>query len=147
MKPMTEAEYKALKEKDLADAQHLIDLVKNSTSKYVIYKEGKRPVTDLKHMIETSTELYPDRVAFYQKFNRKEAYTGITYTQMLERVNGLGTAFINAGLKDKRIGVIGPNCSQWTISYLATVCGTGVVVPLDKELNANELKQLAIIGI
>ena len=144
MKPMTDAEYKALKEKDLADAQALVDLVQNSTSKYVIYKDGKRPVTDLKHMIESSAEMYPDHVAFYQKFNRKEPYTAITYTEMLERVNGLGTAFINAGLKDKRIGVIGPNCSQWTISYLATVCGTGVVVPLDKELNANELKQLAV---
>ena len=144
MKPMTDAEYKALKEKDLADAQELVDLVKNSTSKYVIYKDGKRPVTDLKHMIESSAELFPDNIAFMQKFNRKEPYTEITYTEMLARVNGLGTAFINAGLKDKRIGVIGANCSQWAISYLATVCGTGVVVPLDKELNANELKQLAI---
>ena len=124
MKPLSEAEYKALKEKDLADAQALVDLVQNSTSKYVIYKEGKRPVTDLKHMIETSAQMYPDHVAFYQKFNRKEPYTAITYTEMLERVNGLGTAFINAGLKDKRIGVVGPNCSQWTISYLATVCRT-----------------------
>lgn len=144
MKPMTDAEYKALKEKDLADAQELVDLIQNSTSKYVIHKDGKRPVTDLKHMIESSAELFPNNVAFMQKFNRKEPYTEITYTEMLARVNGLGTAFINAGLKDKRIGVVGANCSQWAISYLATVCGTGVVVPLDKELNANELKQLAI---
>lgn len=143
MKPLSEAEYKALKEKDLADAQALIDEIQNSTSKYVIYKDGKRPVTDLKHMIESSAQLFPDNVAFYQKFNRKEPYTAITYTEMLERVNALGTAFINVGLKDKRIGVVGPNCSQWAISYLATVCGTGVVVPLDKELNAKELKQLA----
>ena len=141
---MTDAEYKALKEKDLADAQELVDLIQNSTSKYVIHKDGKRPVTDLKHMIESSAELFPNNVAFMQKFNRKEPYTEITYTEMLARVNGLGTAFINAGLKDKRIGVVGANCSQWAISYLATVCGTGVVVPLDKELNANELKQLAI---
>lgn len=142
MKPISEAEYKALKEKDLADAQKLVDAIQNSTNKYVKYKGGKRPLTDLKHMIESSTEMYPDNVAFYQKFSRKEPYTAITYKEMLERVNGLGTALINAGMKDKRIGVIGPNCSQWAISYLAAVCGTGVVVPLDKELNEKELAQL-----
>lgn len=139
---MNEADYKAMKAQDLADAQYLIDAVKNSPSKYVVYRDGKRPVTDLKHMIETSAELYPDHVAFYQKFKRNEEYTPITYTEMLERVNALGTALIDAGMKGKRIGVIGANCSQWAISYLAAVCGVGVVVPLDKELNDNELQQL-----
>lgn len=49
---------------------------------------------------------------------------------------------INAGLKNKRIAVIGENCYQWATSYLAVICGTGVVVPLDKELGASELGQL-----
>lgn len=142
MKPLSEAEYKALKEKDLADAQKLIDAIQKTTNKYVKFKDGKRPLTDLKHMIESSAAMYPDNVAFYQKFDRKQPYTAITYTEMLERVNGLGTALIDAGMKDKRIAVIGPNCSQWAISYLAAVCGTGVVVPLDKELNERELSQL-----
>lgn len=142
MKPVSEAEYKAMKEKDLAEAQELVDAIKNSPSKYVRYRERQRPITDLKNMIETSTALYPDHVAFYQKFDRKEPYQPITYSEMLERVNGIGTALINAGLKDKRIAVIGPNCSQWAISYLGVVCGTGIVVPLDKELNEKELQQL-----
>ena len=34
VKPLSEAEYKALKEKDLADAQRLVDLITNSTNKY-----------------------------------------------------------------------------------------------------------------
>ena len=45
-------------------------------------------------------------------------------------------------MKDKRIAVIGDNSYEWSITYLATVCGTGIVVPLDKELKANELMQL-----
>lgn len=53
-----------------------------------------------------------------------------------------GTALIDMGLKNKRIAVIGENCMEWELAYLAIVCGTGVVVPLDKSLPENELKNL-----
>ena len=46
------------------------------------------------------------------------------------------------GLQDKRIAVIGENRYEWGISYLATCCGTGVVVPLDKALPPNEIEEL-----
>ena len=38
--------------------------------------------------------------------------------------------------------MIGENRYEWSISYLSTVNGTGVVVPLDKELPANEIELL-----
>ena len=53
-----------------------------------------------------------------------------------------GTALIDLGLKDKRIAVIGENRYEWEIAYLSIVCGTGIVVPLDKSLTENELKHL-----
>ena len=53
-----------------------------------------------------------------------------------------GTAFIKLGLKGKRIALIGENRYEWGLSYLAIVCGTGVVVPLDKSLPENEIKSL-----
>ena len=46
------------------------------------------------------------------------------------------------GLKDKRIAVIGENRYEWEIAYLAIVCGTGTVVPLDKSLPEKELENL-----
>ena len=57
-------------------------------------------------------------------------------------VNALGTALIDLGFKDQRISVTGENCSQWAISYLSVICGTGVVVPLDKELNESQMEEL-----
>ena len=53
-----------------------------------------------------------------------------------------GTSLINIGLKDKRIAVIGENRYEWEIAYLSIVCGTGIVVPLDKSLPENELRNL-----
>lgn len=136
-------EYRSIKEIDLAQAEELSAVINASTNPAVKYKES-RPITDLKHMVESSVALYRDHVAFYQKEDRGGDYQQITYREMLQMMNGLGTALIKTGMKGKRIAVIGDNCSQWAISWLAVVCGTGVVVPLDKELNAEELKQQLI---
>ena len=134
-------DYTSQRKVDLQYAQGVVDMLNNSTDKYVVYKES-RPIADLKHMLETSVQAYGDNVAFMQKFHKDEPYKSITYKEAFETVNALGTALINAGLKDKRIAVIGENCYQWATSYLAVICGTGVVVPLDKELGASELGQL-----
>ena len=45
-------------------------------------------------------------------------------------------------MKDKRIAIISENRYEWCVAYLATVCGTGLVVPLDKSLPENELESL-----
>lgn len=134
-------DYTSQRKVDLQYAQGVVDMLNNSTDKYVVYKES-RPIADLKHMLETGVQAYGDNVAFMQKFHKDEPYKSITYKEAFETVNALGTALINAGLKNKRIAVIGENCYQWATSYLAVICGTGVVVPLDKELGASELGQL-----
>lgn len=54
----------------------------------------------------------------------------------------MGTAFIDLGLKNKKIALIGENRYEWSITYLSAVNGTGVIVPLDKELPANEIELL-----
>lgn len=140
---LSKEEYRALKGADLQAAEEIVAQIKASTSPAVKYKES-RPIMDIKHMIETSAQLYGDHTAFYQKMEKGGPYKTVSYTEMLDMVNGLGTALIDTGLKGKRIGVIGDNCCQWAISYLAALCGTGIVVPLDKELNPLELRQLII---
>ena len=129
-------------QKGFKEAYELYGRILKSKNKYNLYKEELRPVANLKHMLETSAELFSENVAFWYKFNKGEEYTPITYRETMEDVNALGTALISRGLKDKRIGVIGENSYYWALSYLTVVCGTGVVVPLDKELSANELEQL-----
>lgn len=128
--------------KGYKEASELCEKVLKSRNKYNLYKEGLRPIANLKHMLETSVELFPDNVAFWQKFKKGDPYTAITFRETLEDVNALGTALISRGLKDKKIGVIGENSYFWAISYLAVTCGVGIVVPLDKELSAGELEQL-----
>lgn len=128
------------KEADRKWAQEIADLVNNDPRPAVKYKES-RPITDIRDMILSSTALYPDNVAFYEKENKGAPYGKTTYREMTEKMNAMGTALVDLGLKDKRIAIIGANSSRWALSYLATVCGTGVVVPLDKELPAETLEE------
>lgn len=100
-----------------------------------------RPIKDLKDMIEQSGKLFADKNAFLVK-TKDDAYRGIKYSEFKSDIEALGTAFLDMGLKNKFIAVIGENRYEWCVTYLATVCGTGVIVPLDKELPVNEIQNL-----
>ena len=99
--------------------------------------------TDLKDMLQKSGEKFGDRPAYVFK-TEEGKFREITHKEFREEINCLGTALINLGLKDKRIAVISDNRYEWGVAYLATVTGTGVVVPLDKALPNNEIESLII---
>lgn len=103
-----------------------------------------RKINNLKDMLDSSVHIYGEKAAFLRKFHEAEAYSPVTYKEYKQDVDALGTALIHMGLKGKRIAVIGENRYEWAVSYLATVNGTGIVVPLDKELPANEIRNLLI---
>ena len=98
-------------------------------------------ITDLKDMLKKTGELYADRPAFKIRIEENK-YKIYTHKEVRNMINALGTALISLGLKGKRIAVIGENRFEWELAYLSIVCGTGVVVPLDKSLPENELKRL-----
>lgn len=135
--------YAQKKELEKRRAQEFIDFTRESEDRYYRYKRHGA-ITDIKDMFDTSCKLYADNIAFRQKFDRSQPYQTLTYKEAHAEVTGLGTALINRGLKGKRIAIIGETCYQWESSYLATINGTGIVVPLDKELDARDLKNLII---
>lgn len=139
-------EYKKLKERDLAYARDIYRQIQESPDKKRVSYRDSRPIMDIKDMMVkgASPELYGDNVAFHYKWKKEEPYKEITYKETMDDVNSLGTALIDAGYKDKRIAIIGDNCYPWAVSYLSVLCGVGIVVPLDKELNAGELEQLIV---
>ncbi|MGC2874024.1 long-chain fatty acid--CoA ligase [Ihubacter sp. mB4P-1] len=101
-----------------------------------------REVTDLKDMIIKSTELYKERTAYLQKDKPGGTFQPVTYGRFLDEMDALGTRLLELGLSGKKIAVIGESCYQWILSYFAVVCGVGVIVPLDKNLPPEEIKNL-----
>ena len=98
-------------------------------------------INDLKDMLNKTEKLYANRPAYKIKIEEGK-YQVYTHKEVRDMINALGTSLINLGLKGKRIAVIGENRYEWEIAYLSIVCGTGIVVPLDKSLPANELELL-----
>lgn len=96
---------------------------------------------NVKEIIKYSTENYSDCTAFTIK-NKKEKeveYQKITYKEFNEDINGLGTALLKLGLEGKRVAIIGKNRYEWILSYIATLNGVGIAVPLDKGLPEQEI--------
>lgn len=108
--------------------------------KDVLYE--MRPISNLKELLTTSYEMFNTNDAFLVKDKPGGKYQPISYGQLYMDVNGLGTSFINMGLKDKKIAVIGENSYNWVVTYFATINGTGVIVPIDRELKTMEIKSL-----
>lgn len=100
-----------------------------------------RAISDLKDMLEQSDRLFGNKDAFWIKA-KDEKYKGIKYSEFKNDVDAFGTALINIGLKDRFIAVLGENRYEWCVAYMAAVNGTGVVVPLDKELPVVEVANL-----
>ena len=98
-------------------------------------------IKDLKDMLNKTGKLYAEKPAYKIKVEEGK-YQVYTHKEVRDMINALGTSLINLGLKGKRIAVIGENRYEWEIAYLSIVCGTGIVVPLDKSLPANELELL-----
>lgn len=101
---------------------------------------------NIKEIIYNSVEQYSKNIAFVIKHteNKKVEYENITYKQLLEDINKLGTAVYSLGFKGKRIAVIGRNSYEWAIAHLSNLLGGNVSVPLDKDLQYDELENSLI---
>ncbi|MBO4897784.1 MAG: AMP-binding protein [Clostridia bacterium] len=109
-------------------------------------KPYKKPLYDvkkiytIKDILENSKKEFPDSTAFLTKVAGQ--YMPITFNQYYDDCMALGTALVNMGLKDKRIAVIGESRYEWVLTYMTVVCGAGVIVPLDREMPADEIAPL-----
>ncbi len=103
-----------------------------------------RKVKSIKDVLVSSTEQFSEKTAFLVKHKGSENYHPVTFKQFKTEVDALGTALIGLGLKNGRVAIISENRYEWAVSYMAVVNGTGVVVPLDKELPENEIENLLV---
>lgn len=119
--------------------------IKGNTFRKYWYKDIREIVT-LKDMLEGSAELYASNPAFWVKKKRGSEYLPIDYKLLKHDVDSLGTGLVSLGLKGERIAVMGQGCYEWIVSYLSVINGTGVVVPIDKELTGDEIGNLMRAG-
>lgn len=97
---------------------------------------------NVKEVIYNSAALYKDNVAFVTKVKdgKDVTYINHTYQDLVDDINSFGTSLYNLNLKGKRIAICGRNRYEWVVAHLANLFGSIVSVPIDKELQLNELE-------
>ncbi len=120
--------------------------VRAALRKWVImqYAVGKgyfqtREFTDLRQMLEQSTNQFRELVAF--------RYRPLPGGEVLQRTYGefaadracLGSALLALGLGQSRIAIIGENSYAWCLAHATTISGLGLTVPLDRLLPPEEI--------
>lgn len=129
---------------------------------YGIYKYplmDLRQVRDLREMLNTSEELYGERAAFLikdpvalrevepkseaalaYKPNPNDEYRSISFKQYASDVRAFGSYLKSLGIQsDDKVAIVAETRYEWYVSYLATVNGLAIVVPLDKNLGPAEI--------
>lgn len=103
-------------------------------------------VKDIKELIYNSAKTYANNIAFIVKHQegKNKTYENITYKMLLEQINALGTKLYSMGFKNKRIAILGRNRYEWALGHLTSLLGGIVSIPLDKDLQIDELENSLI---
>ncbi len=95
---------------------------------------------DFKEMLDIAVREDPDKTAL--KYKSKGNIKEITYKELEERTDKLGTALSSLGFDNCHFAIISENSYKWIITYLTALKGSGVFVPIDKDLPDNEALNL-----
>ena len=97
-----------------------------------------RDIKNVRDIIDSSVELFPDRPAF--EIKKGDKHYNITYTQYRNDINAMCNSFIKDGdFTDKRVAVCADNCYEYALTYISVICSGGVIVPVDKELHPDDI--------
>ncbi|MBP3436307.1 MAG: AMP-binding protein [Clostridia bacterium] len=102
-----------------------------------LHAKPPKIISDLRHLVYSGAEVFGDKVLYRYIENQEEKQ--FTYNELLENMNCLGQALYHLGLSDKHVAVMGEVHPAYTTTYLAVVNGGGVIVPLDKEIDLEDL--------
>jgi long-chain acyl-CoA synthetase len=101
-------------------------------------------VSDCRELVKTSAKKYGLKTAF--KYKKDGKLVEKTYIDFDKDIDALGTSLYSLGLKGSYISIISENRYDWGVAYYSIINGTGVGVPLDKYLPANEVENLVSRG-
>ena len=101
---------------------------------------------NIKELIYNSAKIYENNIAFIVKHQegKNKTYENITYKMLLEQIKALGTKLYDMELKNKRIAILGRNRYEWALGHLTSLLGGIVSIPLDKDLQIDELENSLI---
>ncbi len=98
-------------------------------------------VAPIPEIIRRSAEKFANKVAL--RIEKKDLVEIFTYKEMIERVSWFARGLKKFGFtKREKVALIGENRPSWAIAYLGIQWLGAVVVPLDPQLKASEIRHI-----
>ncbi len=95
-------------------------------------------ISSVQDMVLRSARVHTDRLALEDL--KETPIPRLTYGALLKKILKFGTALSKLGLKPRsHVAIISENRTQWSLAYLTAMCFDYVVVPIDRNLPANEV--------
>ena len=107
----------------------------------------KREFANVREMVEDIGARFEGRPAYRYRVNPhdKEAVV-VNYETLRDHIRALGSGMIAAGMKGKKIALIGKHTYGWIQTYYATLSTGSVLVPLDRDWSAEDLCETVKTG-
>lgn len=99
------------------------------------------PLYTTKELLSFCCKTYGNKTAFTYAKSRKEDIN-VSYNEFKTDVLALGTYLYDCGYKNSNIAVFGENSYNWILIHFAVTCGKNVIVPIDKELDDENIAYL-----
>ncbi len=107
---------------------------------YPLYNHPQ--INTLKELLLFCTENYKSKTAF--SYTKKKELISVSYEDFKSDADCFGTYLFSKSFKNCHIAVLGENSYNWILTHFAVTCGNNVIVPIDKELDAECVKELLV---
>ncbi len=97
-------------------------------------------IADFRQFVDFMAENYSERTAFIYEEAKTEKT--VSYAKFVNDINALGAYFKGIGFEDEKIAVYGENSYEWIVAYFAAIVSGNIIVPIDKEISGEEVKNL-----
>lgn len=94
-------------------------------------------ISDIRELYRTSAEEFGDKIQYYYRENGQ--ICEFTYNDFWENMQNFATYLMSSHLAGKRVAVVGDTHPLWLVTFASVICSGGVIVPLDRELEIDQL--------
>ena len=115
--------------------------LKNRKKDYALYSSVR--YDDIRDMLDVAADKFGDKTAISYRNSPKDAESEkVSFDEMRKTVAAIATELIAAGLRGKKVGIIGENSIGWIYSYFAVTSMGAIAVPIDKEYPAPDMASI-----
>jgi len=109
-----------------------------ANQKYSYHEAGN--YDNIPHYLQYITDKHGSKVAFKFTVNKKDVEK--TYQAFDEDITNLAKSIMQMKYNNEKISILGENSYDWVITYMAIASSNNTVVPIDKDLQMGDIKDI-----